>query len=136
MSAPGTNWQLTLADLAIILFLTSFSALAKQETKARPAHPKPVAAPAATSIALAEPVALWRAGEDAPPLAAWLKGQGFDQRMRVNIVASYGAGDRDRMIGAATALSANPSLAHRTVRLILEPAPSSALTVTLTYDQG
>lgn len=135
MSAPGTNWQLTLAELAIILFLTSFSALAREQEKPRPAHAQPASTPM-TSIAIAEPVALWRAGEGAPPLASWLKEQGFDQRMRVNVVGNYAAGDRDRMIGEATALSVDPALAGRAVRLILEPAPSSALTVTLSYDQG
>ena len=52
------------------------------------------------------------------------------------IVGNYAAGDRDRVIDEATALSMEPALAGRAVRLILEPAPSSALTVTLSYDQG
>jgi len=136
MTAPGTNWQLTLADLAIILFLTSFSALANDQKAAHAARPKPIAAPAKPSFAMAEPVALWTAGEGAPPLAAWLKEQGFDPRMRVNVVGSYRDGDRDRMIAEATTLSADAALAHRAVRIILEPATTSALTVTLSYDQG
>jgi hypothetical protein len=135
MSAPGTNWQLTLADLSIVLFLTTFSALAKDRQSAPAAHARHAAPPAA-SLALAEPVALWRAGEGAPPLAAWLKDQGFDRRMRVNVVGVYGAGDRDAMLAKATALSADPALSGRAVRLILEPAARSSLTVTLSYDQG
>ena len=136
MSAPGTNWQLTLADLAIILFLTSFSALAQDQKRPHPAHPAPSASPRATSIAVAEPVALWRAGAGAPPLAAWLKEQGFDQRMRVNVIGSYSAGDRDHIIAEATALSADPALIGRAIRFIFEPADVSGLTVTLSYDQG
>jgi hypothetical protein len=132
MSAPGTNWQLMLADLAIVLFLTSFSALAKDHPVAHAARPRP----AAPAPAVAEPVALWRAGKGAPPLAAWLKDQGFDRRMRVNVVGSYGAGDRDRVLAEANDLTFEPALAGRAVRLILEPAPASSIIVTLSYDQG
>jgi hypothetical protein len=138
MRTPGTNWQLTLADLSIILFLTSFSALAqdRQATqKTRTSHARH-AVPATSSVAIAEPVALWRAGGGAPPLAAWLKDQGADSRMRVNVVGVYGAGDRDSMLAQATALSADPALSGRAIRLILEPAAHSSLTVTLSYDQG
>jgi hypothetical protein len=132
MSAPGTNWQIMLADLAIVLFLTSFSALAKDHPAAHAAHPRP----AAVAPAVAEPVALWRAGEGAPPLAAWLKDQGFDRRMRVNVVGSYDAGDRDRVLAEANDLTFEPALAGRAVRLILEPAVTSSVIVTLSYDQG
>lgn len=137
MSAPGTNWQIMLADLSIVLFLTTFSALANDPRRAHPgSHAGPHRPSAERGLEIAEPVALWSAGKGAPPLADWLRSQAFDSRMRVNVLGSYQAGDRVHVLADATAVADNPALAGRPVRLILEPAARSAVTVTLTYDNG
>lgn len=133
MTTPGTNWQIMLADLSIILFLMTFSALAHDDGL----KPKPRAAPAVISApAVAEPVAAWRAGQGAPPLGEWLKSQAADARMRINVHAAYSAGRREQLLSEAAAVGADPALAGRAVRLILEPGAADAVTVTLTYDQG
>lgn len=141
IAQPGTSWQIMLADLSIILFLTTFSALAKGE--ASPAKAAiPVAAPAVPAptpppmLAVAEPVAMWRAGNGAPPLDQWLKDQGIDDRMRINVHGGYRPGRRDAVLADAARLSADPALAGRAIRLILEPAAADTVTVTLSFDQG
>lgn len=140
MNAPDTSWQIMLADLSIILFLTTFSALARVEsTSAKAATPAPVAAPAPTpppAPLVAEPVAMWRPGPGTPPLGQWLKEQAVDTRMRVNIHGAYRPGRRDAVLADAAAISADPALQGRAVRLILEPANSDTITVTLSFDQG
>lgn len=127
MTAPGTNWQLMLADLSIVLFLTTFSALTQSHGQ------KPPAKPGITAVA--EPVALWRAGSGPPSLGEWLKGQALDARMRVNVHGGYRAGRRDAVLAEATSLAADPALAGRPVRLIIEPADADAVTVTLSFDR-
>jgi hypothetical protein len=134
--APGTNWQIMLADLSIILFLTCFSALAhSKEPETAPLSP-PAAVTKAAAPIVAEPIAIWRAGKDAPPLGEWLKTQAADPRLRVNVHGGYRQGRRDAVLIEAAAVTADPSLAGRSVRLILEPAQTNAVMVTLTFDQG
>jgi hypothetical protein len=137
--APGTNWQIMLADLSIVLFLTTFSALAQGKTPDEAPPPPAVAAvqpavPAAPIVA--EPIAIWRAGKDSPPLGEWLKTQAADPRLRVNVHGGYRQGRRDAVLIEAAAVTADPSLAGRSVRLILEPAQTNSVLVTLTFDQG
>lgn len=139
-AAPGTSWQLMLADLSIVLFLTTFSALAQSHAKPTPAPPAAAAARPATPPApppplVAEPVAIWRAGEGPPSLAEWLKTQAIDARMRVNVHAGYAEGRKDAVLAEATSVAADPALAGHAVRLIIEPAASDAVTVTLSFDQ-
>lgn len=138
MSTPGTSWQIMLADLSIILFLTTFSALARVEsTQAKATAPAPAAAPAPPSAPLvAEPVAMWRPGPGAPPLDEWLREQAADARMRINIHGAYRPGRRDAVLADAAAVSADPALNGRAVRVILEPATTDTITVTLSFDQG
>lgn len=134
---PGTNWQLMLADLSIVLFLTTFSAMA--QGSAKPAKPAPAAhakveAPAPPAVA--EPVALWRSGGGAPPLGEWLKGQPIDGRMKINVHGAYSAGHREAVLSEATQVTADPALAAKPVRLILEPAETDSVTVSLSFDNG
>ena len=135
---PGTNWQLMLADLSIILFLATFSAMAHGSAKPAkapaPAARAKVEAPAPPVVA--EPIALWRSGGGAPPLGEWLKGQQIDGRMKINVHGAYSAGHRDTVLAEATDVTADPALAAKPVRLILEPAEADSVTVTLSFDNG
>ena len=130
MTAPGTSWQVMLADLSILLFLTSLSALA--QVKSAPAAPAALA-PVAPSVA--EPVAIWRAGGGAPRLGEWLKTQASDARMQINVHAGYRPQAREQVLRDAVAISSDPDLEGRRVRVILEPAPTDFVTVTLSYDR-
>jgi len=132
---PGTSWQIMLADLSIILFLTTFSALARGDGAEAAAPPKRAQVSAAAP-AVAEPVAVWRAGGGAPSLGDWLSGQTIDRRMRVNVHGGYREGRRDAILAEAATVTADPALKGRAVRLILEPASADSVMVTLSFDNG
>jgi hypothetical protein len=122
IARAGTGWQTTLADLSLILFMVSGAALSQA-----PAQPQPVAALRVADLpALAEPVAVWRAGPDAPPLRDWLANEGGDPHLRLTILSPA------RHHAAALALS---ETAGRPARLVLEAGPDGPILALLTYDQ-
>ena len=123
IARSGSGWQTVLADLSLILFM--ITAAAVSEGPAKPAPPPP--APLLVLPALGEPVAVWRAGPDAPALRAWLAQNAADPRLRVTIIAPDSAAE------AALALSKS---AGRPARVLLEPGVSGTPMVTLTYDQA
>ncbi len=118
----GSGWQTVLADLSLILFMVAATAVsqAPPETAAKPAF-------AAQLPVLGEPVAVWRAGPDAPPLAQWLAGAGTDPQLRLTIVAPA------RAAGEAQALAA---AAGRPARIVLEAEGDGAVIAALTYDRA
>ncbi|MBA3053409.1 MAG: hypothetical protein FP826_00395 [Sphingomonadales bacterium] len=131
----GVGWQYALADLSLILFMVCAAALARQQQVARSVPPPPPAM-SAMSVALADPVAVWRAGAGAPDLAAWLAGQSLDTRQRLTIVARY------RGVGAAAAFARAETVLHgisklpAATRIVVEPAGVDDLSATLTWDVG
>jgi hypothetical protein len=117
IARAGSGWQTVLADLSLILFMVTASAV----NEAPPVQPSaPVVLPA-----LAEPVAQWRAGPDAPPLAQWLALHP-DPRLGLTILAPPDAADAALALGSA---------AGRPARLVLEPG-LSGLSATLGYDRA
>lgn len=128
----GVGWQYALADLSLILFLVTASALARQDHRPPAPPPKPVAAPEA--VALADPVAVWRAGPGAPSLQEWLAGQALDRRQRLTIVARYSDGRaQDAFARAEAALGAVRKVPAST-RMVVEPSGADDLSATLTWD--
>lgn len=125
----GTGWQTLIADLSMILFMLTASAFARQDTKA---HATPaVAAPRAEPRS--EPVAVWIAGEGAPPLRDWLAQQPRDPRQQVTITASYAPG------AMIEALNQAQALAHEAgdARVVVEPGlpgAASNVRVVIGYD--
>ncbi len=133
----GGGWQYALADLSLILFLVTATALARQDRPARPAPPPPPPAPvAAAAVALADPVAVWRAGPGAPPLAEWLAGQALDPRQRLTIVARYSQGRSGDAFTRGQAALAQVGKLPAATRLVVEPAGVDDLSATLTWDSG
>ncbi|VWX53032.1 hypothetical protein [Novosphingobium sp. 9U] len=109
----GTGWQTIIADLSMILFMLTASAVARQDPKA---HAAPaVGAPTATPRS--EPVAVWIAGEGAPPLREWLAQQPRDPRQQVTITASYAPGAMAEALTKAQALAREAGDA----RVVVEP---------------
>ncbi len=82
-----------LADLAIILFMITAADLANAEL----AKSELATAPA---VATAEPVAVYRPGRAAPPLADWLATQPDDPRQRLTIMVRYARHDAEAAIAA------------------------------------
>ena len=95
----GTGWQMIIADLSMILFMLTASAVTRQGPKANAASASPQAPQAPIQPgARSEPVAVWIAGEGAPPLREWLAQQPRDSRQQVTITASYAPGALDEAL--------------------------------------
>jgi hypothetical protein len=118
----GSGWQTVLADLSLILFMVMAAAvsLAPPAATAKPAGP-------AALPALGEPVAIWRAGPDAPPLGQWLAVAGADPQLRLTIFAPA------RDVAAAQALA---TAAGRPARIVLETEGEGPVLAALTYDRA
>lgn len=131
IARAGSGWQTVLADLSLILFMVTASALQQaQDQPAAAAQTTALTSSPGASPALAEPVAVWRAG--GPPLAQWLAEQNPDARQRLTIVAHH-AGDPQAASAAALALART---AGRPARIVLEADGGSGVTAALTYDSG
>ncbi|MFN3517571.1 MAG: hypothetical protein ACK4YM_10495 [Novosphingobium sp.] len=119
IARAGSGWQTVLADLSLILFMATASAVSEA-----PAEPSAEVA-AASLPALGEPVAQWRPGPGMPDLREWLSANP-DPRLRLTILAG------PEQAQAALALAAT---AGRPARLVLDPQ-AGAPTAALTYDQA
>ena len=127
----GTGWQTTIADLSMILFMLTASAVTHQKPQA---HAATAAArnterapiqPAARS----EPTAIWIAGEGAPPLETWLAQQPRDSRQQVTVTATYAPGAMDEALAQAQNLARQAGDA----RVVVEPG-SPGVRVVIGYD--
>lgn len=123
-----TSWATTLADLAIILFMITAADLSNAEIA------KSVTEPPSTALATAEPVAFYRPGGSAPPLASWLAEQPDDPRQQLTVVVRYRAGEADVMAAEGLRLVSQAEAAGRHARLIAEPAEQSEAAAVLAYD--
>jgi hypothetical protein len=127
----GTGWQTIIADLSMILFMLTASAVTRQSHTARAAPPDvpatatPIPQPAPRS----EPIAVWIAGEGAPPLRQWLAQQPRDSRQQVTVTATYAPGAMDAALAQAQALARQAGDA----RVVVEPGPPG-VRVVLSYD--
>lgn len=126
----GTGWQTLLADLAIILFIITAAALSQADheqaqARARPNQPSP----------RSEPLAVYRAGEGAPPLRQWLAEQQPDPRQLLTIVAPYGAGHQRDILATAQTMAREADALGVAVRLVVEPGEGEP-TATLAYDSA
>lgn len=113
------GWQTMLADLALILFLVSASALDRQSDAAPPAIAMPHQG---------APTAIWRDGPGAPPLAEWLAGEERDERLQLTLLADPANGARALELAAAL-----PD-----ARVVVQPAGqdrTAGITAVLAYDR-
>ncbi len=135
----GHGWQLIFADLALILFLLTLSALpaaeaesgrrlADSEASERDARgmPRPEVAPAQ---------ALYRAVPGGPGLGAWLAAQQPDPRTTLTIFATHRAGDEAQAWARAEALAAEARAAGTRVRTIITAGDTPDLYASLAYDE-
>lgn len=139
----GVGWQYALTDLSLILFMVAADSVSKMHvgaavTKqaasaadARPPRPLTIQAPV-----VADPVAVWRAGEGMPSLASWLTSQARDPRQRLTIVAHYTGANAGPASTRAAELLAGAGKSAGQVRLLVEPGPEEDLSAALTWDAG
>ena len=122
----GTGWQTLMADLSIILFMVTAAALSQ-------AGPGPALAGNGPSQR-SEPVAVYRTGKDAPPLAAWLGAQPRDPRQMLTLVSTYRPGRQAEALARAGALAREAAEQGLIARIIVEPGDGDA-TASLAYDR-
>lgn len=117
----GSGWQTVLADLSLILFMVTATAVSDAPVEA------PTPAAPAKLPALGEPVAVWRSEPGGPDLARWLASQPTDPRQQLTLVAAPADG--------AAALAESVRL-PRPARVLIEPGLSGPPYATLTFDSG
>jgi hypothetical protein len=122
----SAGWQTTIADLALILFMVTAAAIDGHDDPTDSA-PSPAAS--------GEPLAVYRAGEHAPPLREWLAEQAPDERQYLTIVAGYTEGDAAGAAGRALVLAAQAQAVGAAARIVLEPGDGDELVATLAFDR-
>lgn len=124
IARAGSGWQTTLADLSLILFMVTASALQQNAASA--------ARPPAQRSATAEPTAVWRPG--GPALTAWLAAQPRDPRQLLTIMAPYAPQGEDAALSAAVGLAREAQAAGFAARVVVEPGEGGP-SATLAYDR-
>lgn len=122
----ANSWQLVLADLALILFLVTLSALAREPPGGDEARaPTPHVAPSQ---------ALFRPDPRGPTLAQWLAALPQDRRATLTVFARHSDEDRDAVWEQARILGEDAAAAGYEVRVIVTRGPVSELYASLAYD--
>lgn len=134
----GHGWQLILADLALILFLLTLSALpaAEAETGHRLADraAREKEAEGAPLPELAGAQALFRPVPGGPALGEWLAAQAPDPRATLTIVATHPAGGEAQAWADARALAAEARARGTRVRIVITAGSTAELSASLGYD--
>lgn len=126
----GLGWQLILADLALILFLVTLSALANAPEEAvREARgatpPSPQFAPSQ---------ALFRPDPAGPSIEQWLAARPRDQRATLTVFVQHSGEDREIQWTQAQALAASAEGEGFAVRVLVTEGETSDLYASLAYD--
>ncbi|UAB78719.1 hypothetical protein INR77_03055 [Erythrobacter sp. SCSIO 43205] len=126
-SAHG--WQLILADLSLILFLVTLSALVSSSMggadEAQGSASGPYVAPAQ---------ALYRKVEGGPDLDEWLSEQVDDPRAALTIIAHHSSGERDAVWEKALTWAELAQQEKVPVRVVINEADNSEIYASLAYD--
>ena len=140
MPRQASSWQLILADLALILFLVTLSALAGEEadgTETPRADGVPPENPT-QDLQIAASQSLFRPTPLGLTLDEWLNEQPADPRATLTIFAQYAPSDKDAVWKQAQALAASAAGVAQdrefSVRVVISPAQSSDIYASLAYD--
>ena len=134
----GHGWQLILADLALILFLMTLSALPAAEAQSgrrladREARESDVKGAPRPEIAPAQ--ALYRAVPGGPDLSSWLAAQQRDPRATLTIFATYPAGGEAAAWARTATLAAEAQASGTRVRTIMSAGYTEEVYASLAYD--
>jgi hypothetical protein len=135
----GHGWQLILADLALILFLLTLSALPAAEATSgqrladNEARDKEALGALRPEVAPAQ--ALFRPVRGGPSLAAWLAAQAPDPRATLTIFATYPEGGEADAWARAQALADEARASGTRVRTIITAGASADVYASLAYDE-
>ncbi|MCB2088035.1 MAG: hypothetical protein R3E18_08040 [Sphingomonadaceae bacterium] len=123
IAREGAGWQAVIADLALILFMVTASAVEAQHEEKPDSND--------STLELGEPGAVWRP-EQGISLKDWLAAQAPDPRQQLTITAHYPAGAADAAYAQAQALAQQ---AGQPARIVLQPGQQQTLQAVLAYDQ-
>jgi hypothetical protein len=123
----GMGWQTTMADLALILFIVAAAGVhaSQQRTELERQLPRSEA-----------PLAVYRAGEGAPPLRSWLEQQAPDDRQQLTITVHYPKGNPGAAAGRAVELARQAGAAGHSARIVLEEGQGGEEQVVLAFDRS
>jgi len=121
------GWQLVLADLALILFLVTLSALASTKSEANKVT--------ASTTYVAPAQALFRPTPRGPNLAQWLAEQPHDPRTTLTIIAQHSGEDEGLMWDNAQMMAASIARSNVAVRVVITKGTQSDLYASLAYDE-
>ena len=124
---PLAGWQLILADLALILFLVTLSALADVAEKTESDE-------FGSRIEISHSQALFRPGSGDLTLADWLAQQQRDPRATLTIFADYRPEQRKAAWDAAREMAASVEGTDLAVRIVLRPGEVNDLYASLAFD--
>lgn len=136
----GHGWQLILADLALILFLLTLSALPAAEAEAgrqlaaRAVQEKTARDSARPEAEIAAAQALFRPVAGGPSLGAWLAMQSPDPRATLTVFAVHAPGGEAEAWARAGALAAEARAAGARVRTIITAGQEAEIYASLAYD--
>jgi len=134
----GHAWQLILADLALILFLLTLSALPAAEAEtarglaSRAVQEKTARAAVEAEVAAAQ--ALFRPVPGGPALGDWLAAQAPDPRATLTIFAVHAPGGEAAAWARAEALASEARARGTRVRTIISAGSSADIYASLAYD--
>jgi hypothetical protein len=124
----GNGWQLLLADLALILFLLTLTALPDEDAAVAP--PELAAAPPA----IAASQALYRPVERGPSLREWLTSQPLDPRATLTIFVRYRGEEEAQAWRRAQQLAREAAASGARIRTIVAPGEISETYASLAFD--
>jgi hypothetical protein len=134
----GHGWQLILADLALILFLLTLSALpaAEAETGRRLADSEARGEDTKRNLQpeIAAAQALFRPVAGGPSLGDWLSSQAPDPRATLTIFAVHARGGEAAAWERAQALAAEARARGASVRTIITAGTADEIYASLAYD--
>ncbi|KEO88696.1 hypothetical protein EH31_14735 [Erythrobacter longus] len=135
------SWQLVLADLALILFLVTLTALVnkssdagKSPVRAEDTPSSHIASSHIASSHIASSQALFRSTPRGPTLAQWLAEQPADPRASLTIIAQHHGADKALMWDKAKAMAQSVEQSGVSVRVIITQGKQSELYASLAYD--
>lgn len=132
------SWQLVLADLALILFLVTLTALVNSDSMedslatGSPSAQSQAAPPSAPYVAPAQ--ALFRPTSRGPTLTQWLAEQPADPRTTLTIIAQHSGPDQDLMWQNAQTMASSIAGSKVRIRVVITSGATSDLYASLAYD--
>ena len=127
---PVHGWQLILADLSLILFLVTLTALVNSSSdEERRDATRPTGDP---QVAPAQ--ALFRHVEGGPDLREWINEQTADPRATLTIIAQHTDADRERVWRDARGLAQSVKDTGVPVRVVITKGGRNDVYASLAYD--